>query len=69
MADPTGEFAEKLDLTFEKSLDIFGTVRNKRYAIVVENGKVSKVVSEPDNVGVKGMSWARTSILEPSTAI
>lgn len=41
-----------MGMTFEKSLDIFGTLRNKRYAVVVENGKVSKVVSEPDNTGV-----------------
>jgi len=44
-----------MDLTFEKSTNIFGTLRNKRYAVVVEDGKVKKIFTEPDNVGVNGM--------------
>ncbi|EPS43511.1 hypothetical protein H072_2498 [Dactylellina haptotyla CBS 200.50] len=53
LADPTGEFAKKMSMDFAKSVGIFGTLRNKRYAVVVENGKVTKVASEPDNTGVK----------------
>ena len=30
---------------------IFGGDRSKRYAIVVENGKVKSVAPEPDNTG------------------
>ncbi|KAK6335349.1 hypothetical protein TWF696_002129 [Orbilia brochopaga] len=52
LADSTGEFAKKMGMTFDKSVDIFGTLRNKRYAVVVEDGKVTKVVEEPDNTGV-----------------
>ncbi|KAK6524196.1 hypothetical protein TWF694_005856 [Orbilia ellipsospora] len=52
LADPTGEFAKKMEMDFGKSVDIFGTLRNKRYAVVVENGKVTKVAEEPDNTGV-----------------
>ncbi|KAF3916959.1 hypothetical protein AA313_de0205443 [Arthrobotrys entomopaga] len=41
-----------MEMDFGKSVDIFGTLRNKRYAVVVENGKVTKVAEEPDNTGV-----------------
>ena len=44
-----------MDMTFEQSTGIFGTLRNKRYAVLVEDGKVKKVVVEPDNTGVMGM--------------
>ncbi|EWC45909.1 hypothetical protein DRE_04916 [Drechslerella stenobrocha 248] len=53
LADPTAEFAKKMGMTFDGSVNIFGTLRNKRYAVVVEDGKVTKVVEEPDNTGVK----------------
>ncbi|KAF3934667.1 Peroxiredoxin-2C [Dactylellina cionopaga] len=53
LADGTGEFAKKMGMTFDQSVDIFGTLRNKRYAVVVENGKVTKVAEEADNTGVK----------------
>ncbi|RVD89314.1 uncharacterized protein DFL_000327 [Arthrobotrys flagrans] len=52
LADGTGDFAKKMGMTFEKSVGIFGNLRNKRYAVVVENGKVSKVFEEGDNTGV-----------------
>jgi 2-Cys peroxiredoxin 5 len=35
---------------------IFGGDRSKRYALVIEDGKVKKAFVEPDNTGVKGMS-------------
>lgn len=35
---------------------IFGNARSKRYAIVVENGKVKEVFEEPDNTGLDGKS-------------
>lgn len=54
MGDPTGKFSEALDVTFD-SATIFGNQRSKRYALLVENGKVKEAFVEPDNTGVKGM--------------
>lgn len=50
LADPSGEFTKALDLTFD-SKAIFGNDRSKRYAIIVEDGKVTKIAVEPDNTG------------------
>ncbi|KAK3949669.1 Redoxin [Pseudoneurospora amorphoporcata] len=50
LADPSGEFTKALDLTFD-SKAIFGNDRSKRYAIIVEDGKVVKIAVEPDNTG------------------
>jgi len=36
---------------------IFGGDRSKRYALVIEDGKVKKAFVEPDNTGVKGMTF------------
>lgn len=33
---------------------IFGNDRSKRYALVVENGKVKEAFVEPDNTGISG---------------
>jgi 2-Cys peroxiredoxin 5 len=35
---------------------IFGGDRSKRYALVIENGKVKRAHVEPDNIGVNGNS-------------
>lgn len=40
-------------MTFDATA-IFGQPRSKRYALIVENGKVKAVFVEPDNTGVKG---------------
>lgn len=53
LGDPTGQFTEALDLSFD-SVGIFGNIRSKRYALLVENGKVKEAFVEPDNVGVNG---------------
>ncbi|KAL2024998.1 hypothetical protein VTK56DRAFT_3697 [Thermocarpiscus australiensis] len=50
LADPTGKFTKALDMAFDGSA-IFGGERSKRYAIVVEQGKVKSVAVEPDNTG------------------
>ncbi|KAF8461118.1 thioredoxin peroxidase/alkyl hydroperoxide reductase [Kalaharituber pfeilii] len=52
VADPSGKFTEALDLLFDGRA-IFGGPRGKRYALLVEDGKVSKMFVEPDNTGVK----------------
>ncbi|KAL2129479.1 hypothetical protein VTI74DRAFT_7688 [Chaetomium olivicolor] len=49
-ADPTGKFTSMLDMAFDGSA-IFGGDRSKRYAIIVEQGKVKSVAVEPDNTG------------------
>ncbi|KAK3305719.1 Redoxin-domain-containing protein [Chaetomium strumarium] len=50
LADPTGKFTKMLDMSFDGSA-IFGGDRSKRYAIIVEQGKVKSVAVEPDNTG------------------
>jgi hypothetical protein len=54
LADPHGELTSALDLSFD-SAAIFGNARSKRYALVVENGKVTQAHVEPDNTGLNGM--------------
>ncbi|KAK4148923.1 peroxiredoxin-5, mitochondrial [Chaetomidium leptoderma] len=49
-ADPTGKFTKMLDMAFDGSA-IFGGDRSKRYAIVVEQGKIKSIAVEPDNTG------------------
>ncbi|KAJ6089573.1 hypothetical protein N7467_004789 [Penicillium canescens] len=51
LGDPSGKFTEALDLSFDSSA-IFGNNRSKRYALLVENGKVKEAFVEPDNTGV-----------------
>jgi hypothetical protein len=61
LADPTGKFAEAMDLAFDGTT-IFGNTRSKRYALLIENGKVKETFVEPDNTGVNGKSnalWSR----------
>ncbi|KKK27260.1 hypothetical protein ARAM_002252 [Aspergillus rambellii] len=55
LGDPTGKFSEALDVTFD-STAIFGNHRSKRYALLVEDGKVKEAFVEPDNTGVNGKS-------------
>ncbi|KAF2152604.1 Redoxin [Myriangium duriaei CBS 260.36] len=51
LADPKAEFTKALELDFE-GVPIFQAARSKRYALVVENGKVKEAHVEPDNTGV-----------------
>ncbi|KAM0704928.1 hypothetical protein Q7P35_007715 [Cladosporium inversicolor] len=51
LADPHSELTSALDLSFDGAA-IFGNARSKRYALVVENGKVTKAFVEPDNTGL-----------------
>ncbi|KAM0719036.1 hypothetical protein Q7P37_004941 [Cladosporium fusiforme] len=53
LADPHGELTSALDLSFDGSA-IFGNARSKRYALVVEDGKVTQAHVEPDNTGLNG---------------
>ena len=54
LGDPSGQFTKDLDLSFE-SAAVFGQDRSKRYALVVEDGKIKSTHVEPDNTGVNGM--------------
>ncbi|RPA98800.1 Redoxin [Choiromyces venosus 120613-1] len=51
LADSTSEFTDAVGMKFDATA-IFGGPRSKRYALIVEDGKVSKMFAEPDNTGV-----------------
>jgi len=51
LGDPTAKFSEALDLAFDGS-KVFGGTRGKRYALVIEDGKVKEAHVEPDNTGI-----------------
>ncbi|OAL62919.1 hypothetical protein A7C99_5304 [Trichophyton rubrum] len=51
LADASGEFNRQMDLLFS-SAKVFGNDRSKRYALVVEDGRVVKAFVEPDNTSV-----------------
>jgi peroxiredoxin 5 len=53
VADATGAFSKALDTTFDAT-PLLGNERSKRLAIATEDGKVTKVAIEPDNVGISG---------------
>lgn len=63
LADPTTKFTEALDLAFDGSA-IFGGNRSKRYALVIEDGKVKEAHVEPDNTGVNGDVLEHSSFLK-----
>ncbi|MCJ1441192.1 MAG: hypothetical protein MMC23_001678 [Stictis urceolatum] len=51
LADPSATFTKALDLDFDAPA-IFGGPRSKRYALVVEGGKVKEAHVESDNTGL-----------------
>ncbi len=60
LADPAGEFTRAWDVEFDAA-KILGNNRSKRYAILTEDGKVTKVSVEPDNTGITGKLTLSTS--------
>ncbi|KAI9676899.1 MAG: hypothetical protein M1817_006738 [Caeruleum heppii] len=52
LGDPSGKFTEALELSFDAAA-VFGGPRSKRYALVIDDGKVKGIHVEPDNTGVK----------------
>ena len=50
VADPSGAFTHAFDT---EAAPLLGTNRSKRYAVVIDNGKVKSVHIEPDNVGTE----------------
>ena len=53
LADSTAAFSNALDMTFDAT-PIFGGIRSRRYALVLQDGKVAKMFVEPDKTGVTG---------------
>lgn len=62
IADPHAAFVKALDLSFDGTA-MFGGSRSKRYALVVENGKVKEAHVEPDNTGINGKSLMNLHIV------
>jgi 2-Cys peroxiredoxin 5 len=56
IADPTLAFTNALDLSFDGSA-VFGGDRSKRYALLIEDGKVKEAFVEPDKTGLNGESY------------
>jgi len=51
LADPRAEFTKAIDCDIDLTA-VLGTVRSKRYAMLVEDGAVTKLEVEPDNTGL-----------------
>ena len=51
LADTCGDFAKAADLSLDLS-KVLGSVRSKRFSILVEDGKAIKVNIEPDGTGM-----------------
>ncbi|CAI5757894.1 unnamed protein product [Candida verbasci] len=51
LADSRGEFSKELGVVFDAT-KVFGNERSKRYALVVEDGKIVDSFIEPDNTSV-----------------
>merc|ERR550519_3344557 len=51
LADTCGEFAKALDLQLDLAA-VLGSVRCKRFSMLVEDGTVSKLNVEPDGTGL-----------------
>lgn len=51
LADPAGVFHKEHDLLFDAS-KFFGNERARRYALLVDDGVVSKTFLEPDNTSI-----------------
>jgi len=50
-ADPRAEFTKAIDLDIDLTA-VLGTVRSKRYAMLVDNGVVTALEVEPDGTGL-----------------
>ena len=67
MGDPAGAFTKELDLTLDAA-HIFGNPRSKRYALVVEDGKVKSVHVEAEPGTVDGMQASPLAPCAPRIA-
>lgn len=55
VGDAGAKFSTAWDVTFDAT-EVLGNVRGKRYAVLTEDGKVTKVAVEPDNIGINESS-------------
>ena len=51
LADPKGDLVKALGVDFAGLVDVLGNVRSKRFAAVIDRGKVKHIDVEPDNTG------------------
>lgn len=51
LGDAAGEFSRAWDVEFDAT-ELMGNKRGKRYAVYTQDGKVTKVAVEPDNIGI-----------------
>jgi len=51
LADPRAEFTKAIDLDLDLTA-VLGTVRSKRYAMLVDDGVVKAIDVEPDGTGL-----------------
>jgi len=51
LADTCGQFTKAIGLELDLSA-VLGTIRSKRYSMLVENGVVTKIHVEPDGTGL-----------------
>jgi 2-Cys peroxiredoxin 5 len=58
LGDPSVAFTKELNLFFDGA-SIFGGDRSKRYALVIEDGKIKEAYVEPDNTGLNGKAQFR----------
>lgn len=49
-----------LDLSWDGGAAVFGGARSKRYALKVEDGKITKTFIEPDATGADGRDLTPT---------
>ncbi|XP_056302917.1 peroxiredoxin-5, mitochondrial [Danio aesculapii] len=54
LADPTGAFTKAVDLVLNSAqlIPVLGNLRSQRYAMLIENGVVTKLSVEPDGTGL-----------------
>lgn len=51
LADPKADLVKALGLDFSGAVDVLGNIRSKRFAAVIDGGKVKHIEVEPDNTG------------------
>ena len=51
LADTRGEFTKAIEIELDLT-ETLGNVRCQRFSLIVEDGKVSRVHTEPDGIGL-----------------
>jgi len=51
LADPRAEFTKAIEVDLDLTA-VLGTVRSKRFAMLVDDGEVKVIEVEPDNTGL-----------------